>query len=228
MTYFKTIVCLANSYKAPSGRCIVGKEITAEGYGGWIRPVSGRPYAELSSWEYRYDDGTIPKLLDIVDVPLARPVPHNHQTENHLIDDGRRWVKRGEFPWQKLEELCERPPSLWINSGRTSTGNYDCVSRTKAKKLRNSLLLIKRKNFTVKVTPNSYDGKRTVRGAFEYQGVRHNLSLTDPVARSAFWYKGLGDYPLQDVYLCLSLTEVFQADRRCHKLVAAVISDRLM
>jgi hypothetical protein len=49
--YKKTIVCLANSIK-DNGRCIAGREVLANRYGGWIRPVSDRATAELSLAEY--------------------------------------------------------------------------------------------------------------------------------------------------------------------------------
>jgi hypothetical protein len=51
------------------------------------------------------------------------------------------------------------------------------------------------------------------------------LSLTDPVARDRFSAKEEGGYPLNDVYLCVSLTEPYEHDDRCHKLVAAIISN---
>ncbi len=69
MSYIKRIVCLANSYKPPNGRCIAGREVLANGkFGEWIRPVSMRPTAELSSREYKYQSNVTPKLLDIVEI----------------------------------------------------------------------------------------------------------------------------------------------------------------
>jgi len=88
VNYTKTIVCLANSRKPPSGRCIAGKEILESGYGGWIRPVSARPSAEVSEEERRYKDGRDPRVLDIIVVPMIAPAPSLHQTENHIIDGG--------------------------------------------------------------------------------------------------------------------------------------------
>ena len=65
MGYVKRIVCLANSYKPPDGRCIAGVEMLGNGeYGGWIRPVSARATAEVSFPECRYSTGQFPKLLD--------------------------------------------------------------------------------------------------------------------------------------------------------------------
>jgi hypothetical protein len=226
VSYAKTIVCLANSYKPPNGRCIAGREVVGNGYGGWIRPVSDRPTAEVSFSEYRYENGESPKLLDIIDVPLLRAVPQNHQVENHVIDATRRWVKRGELRWDELEQLRDRPASIWTNSDHTNAGHYDCISQAEAATLKNSLLLIKKKNFTVEIGRNYFTGKKTYRGKFDYKGTHHSFSLTDPVARDAFAAKEEGDYPLEDIYLCISLTEPYDKDARCHKLVAAIITER--
>ncbi len=77
MAYVKRIVCLANSYKQPNGRCVAGREILENGgYGGWIRPVGARDTAEVSLEECRCSNGLIPGLLDILDVPLRDGAPH--------------------------------------------------------------------------------------------------------------------------------------------------------
>jgi len=101
------------------------------------------------------------------------------------------------------------------------------MSDVEAETLDSSLFLIKRKDFAVEVGTSTWDGKtkKTCRGKFDYKGTHYNFSLTDPVVRDAFSAKMEGDYPLNDVYLCVSLTEPAPQDGRCHKLVAAVIKD---
>jgi len=225
MSYVKTIVCLANSYKPPRGRCIAGKEVLGNNkYGGWVRPVSARPKEEVSLSECRYHNQAIPKLLDIIDVPLLNAAPHNHQTENHLLDPKSWWVKRREFPWDELEQLRDRPASLWIDYDSTSSGVCDCMSRAEAATVHNSLLLIKEGDFTIDVGSKTWEGvkARTYRGNFKYNATYYSMSITDPAVRNAVEGKAEGQYPLSDVYLCISLTELFE-DGRCHKLVAGVI-----
>jgi hypothetical protein len=87
-------------------------------------------------------------------------------------------------------------------------------------------MLIRPENFTVEVGRNYRTGKKSCRGKFDYNGTHYNLSVTDPIARDAFATKPEGDYPWNDVYICVSLTEPYEHDDRCHKLVAAIISKK--
>ena len=217
MPYVKRIVCLANSYKT-GGTCVAGKEVLTDGYGGWIRPVSARPTAEVWVSESRYENYESPKLLDIIDVPLLNPAPRHHQTENHIIDGMQRWVKVGELPWNALEQLRDQPASLWINSDRTTTGAFNCISPAEAATLHDSLLLIRPVDFKIDVGSNTWEGrtKRTYRGNFGYNGIYYSLSLTDPVSCNAFAAREEGEHPLNEVYICVSLTEAFAKDGRCH------------
>src|SRR5260221_11079744 len=101
MNYRKNIVCLASS-KKPGGRCVAGKEVVEGGYGKWIRPVSGRPTAEISLDERQDEDGRDPEILDIIDIPMIAAVPRVHQTENHMIDAEYYWTKVGTLSWDEL------------------------------------------------------------------------------------------------------------------------------
>ena len=228
MSYTKRIVCFANSLKT-GGRCVAGREITTKSYGAWVRPVSVRPTAELSLAECRYADQSWPALLDILDIQLKKPAPHHHQTENHVIDKSRFWARTGELPWTQLENLVEQPASLWINGEHTYYGVNDAVDQKQALTLSNSLVLIRPESITIRVgKEGATEFPRKTRARFTYGGVEYSLKVTDPVAEQAFQIRGDGEYPLDDVYLCVSLTEPYERDGRCYKIVAGVVSRRLL
>jgi hypothetical protein len=224
MAYTKRIVCLANSYKYPNGRCIAGIETPER---GWIRPISPRETQEIGVNECRYANNTLPQLLDIINIPLSEPAPHFHQAENHVIQGGQQWVKAGTLEFEELEALCDEPATLWVNSQSTALGHNDCMSQEEAAAFTHSLLLLKPEELTVEIGTNPWNGKTTYRGDFRYKGVHYNLSATDPRVRDVYGGSP-GYHPLSDVFLCVSLTEPFEQDGRCHKLIAAVIRHPLL
>jgi hypothetical protein len=68
--------------------------------------------------------------------------------------------------------------------------------------------------------------KKRVRADFRYNGVGYNLIVTDPAAEQEFLLRGEGVYPANNVYMCVSLTEAYDGDGRCHKLVATIIGEQ--
>ena len=98
MAASKRIVCLANSRKL-HGRCVAGIELVDFRRAGWIRPVSAREHQEVSEYERQYQDGSDPRLLDVIDVPLLEHHPKDYQQENWLLDPKYYWEKAGTFNW---------------------------------------------------------------------------------------------------------------------------------
>ena len=77
----KRLVCLANSRKE-GDRCIAGKEVLADGrFGGWICPVSNREDEAVSAGERQYQDGSEPRLLDVIDLPVLTARQKGYQAE---------------------------------------------------------------------------------------------------------------------------------------------------
>ncbi len=91
MPVIKRILCLANSRKL-SGRCVAGREVLEAAPGPWIRPVSTREKEEVSEDERQYEDGSDPRVLDVIDIPLRHQRPHACQTENWVHDPDYYWL----------------------------------------------------------------------------------------------------------------------------------------
>jgi hypothetical protein len=225
MGYTKTIVCLAHSIKT-GGYCVAGKELREKGYGSWVRPVSARASAEVSADECTCEDGKQPQLLDIIEIPLANEAPDRHQTENHVISAGK-WKRTGTISWEDLNALVDKTAPLWIDGQHTYSGVNDCVTAKEAESLKDSLVLVRPDKVTIRVgMEGGIYQKRAVRAYFKHAGVDYALKVTDPVADDAFRAKKDGEFVLEDVFLCVSLTEPYEKDGRSHKLVAGIISNK--
>jgi len=225
MSYLKTIVCLAASDRE-GGLCIAGREVLSNGYGAWIRPVSDRSTRELVWSDYRYPDLSSPKLLDIIDVPLLEPLPTSHQQENHRIDASQRWIKKGQLAFSDLVHLKESPFSLWTNAGSTNAGLNNCISPDVAATHNNSLYLLHPESFFLKIEPDFFTRRRRYIGQFQVGRHTYWLQVTDPTIKQRFKSNNDGEHEItSQVYLCVSLTEQYSKDGRCHKLVASVITE---
>jgi hypothetical protein len=223
MSITKRIVCLANSRKL-QGRCIAGRELNADVAGAWIRPVSNRPEQEVSEWERQYQDGSDPRVLDIIDVPLIEPRPKDYQQENWLLDPKPYWVKVGRLPWENLAGLQDRNGPLWLNECHSYRGFNDRIPLAHATALRSSLKLIHVRNLVLKAfAPGETFGnkKRRVQGRFAFDAADYWLWVTDPIVEREYLAKPDADYPVGEAYLTVSIGEPYQD--YCYKLIATVI-----
>jgi len=141
VSYWKTIICLANSRKL-AGRCVAGKEITGNKVGGWIRLVGATLTGELSEEDRRFQNGQEPQLLDVIKIPMVEARPNGFQTENHLINDGYYWTKERDATWDDLKAALDPVVTpLWDNSSSSYNGLNDRVEEAVAKELDSSLRL---------------------------------------------------------------------------------------
>lgn len=96
---YRQIICLANS-KRPGGYCFAGKDLAT---GEWVRPVSGRNDRSIWSSEQKFANGKLPRLLDVVEVPIGAPFSMTsapYQSENYSLETGE-WARKGKFLGKK-------------------------------------------------------------------------------------------------------------------------------
>lgn len=226
MSSERTIVCLANSRKPPSGRCVAGREFRAGQFGAWVRPVSARPTREVSLEERRYQDGRDPEVLDVITIRFDRPEPEDYQKENHVIDPDSCWTRCGAVSWTNLQQAVEDPCGpLWLNGDSSSNGENDRVAAAEAANLSRSLYLIRPTGLNLIVAAEGgglFPARRRVRARFQVGGHRYCLVVTDPPIESAYLGSSDGDYPIPEALICVSLGEQFHG--RAYKLAAAVIT----
>jgi len=216
----KTIVCLANSYKH-GGRCIAGVSVDD---GAWIRLRGKAPDGALCACEYSLDDGTEPRLHDVIEVELHYALPSDSHPEDWQIAP-TRW------------HLVERPASLArvqkitaaADKGTTILRGYrDRMSEdeVKAKPLQSSLALICPTEIHWWIREDR--GKRKYRALFQRHHVTYDFAVTDPPWLDQLNLLPAGIYPhstfanpTTETWLTISLSEAFHGWH--YKLVAGVI-----
>lgn len=223
MPVVKRIVCLANSRKL-NGRCVAGIELSADKRVGWIRPVSVREHEEVSEYERQYADGSDPRLLDVMDVPLIAPKPKDYQQENWLLDPDLYWQRVAKLRWDDLGELADPVGRLWADGDSTYNGLNDRIAFAQASAIRSSLRLVRVDRMTLSIfKPGEAFGnpKRRVQGRFKHSGADYHLWVTDPIYERAYLAKQDGDYQIGESLLTVSLGEPHNG--YCYKLIAAIM-----
>ena len=220
----KRIVCLANSRKL-GGCCIAGKELLSDGNPGpWIRPISAREHEEVSLPESRCTDGAIPRVLDVIEVPVLEARGRDYQQENWLLDPKRKWKKGPALPFDRLPHWTDNDGDLWVNGNSTFQGLNDQVPVQEAAAFRHSLCLIPVRDLSLRVfVPGAGYGnsQKRVNGHFTYNGKEYRLRMTDNDYEYDYLQKPVGVYPIGKCFLTVSLGEPFNGF--AYKLIAAII-----
>jgi hypothetical protein len=211
-----------------SGRCVAGKALLSNGFGGWIRPVSSRPEKELSTYDRHYD-GTAqpePALLDVIEIDFLGKDPHPYQPENYLIDDKIYWrLSRKATFAEALRAVDPMQPDLWgLSSDSSYHGQYDRVPIVNAPLFNSSLRLIRVDDLRIRVRAegaNFGNMKRNLRGHFTYSGNQYAIMITDPIIETGYLNRSEDTYPVGVALLCVSLGEPYQG--YAYKLIAGVI-----
>ena len=224
------MVCLANS-RLGTVRCVAGKFLTPNGFGSWVRPVSWLDQGGLSNFARQYQGQVEPNLLDVVEFSIVESKPSGHQSENRLVEDGKKFKKVGSVKGSELLKVVDKPLNLWTTGHSSGHGTNDFVPKGKISEATNSLYLLNPISLLVEVSEiiKNYKEKVTVRGKFTFLGAEYNLSITDPVLEDKYVAKGLGEYVIDDVLLTVSLAHTLFVPSKnpqssgYYKVIAGVI-----
>ena len=220
----KRMVCLAYS-RMPNGRCVAGRELRTDGGpGGWVRPVAGGRDEGVTEKVSSYADGSLPRLLDVIDVPVTAPRPEGHQRENWLLDPDRGWARVSRFDANALPRWADEVDSLWPNGFDTSNGLNDKVPAQAAGPLSTSLHLIET-DLEVRVfNPGAAHGdfRRRLQGSFRYNRTEYRMWVTDPDQERKYFAGPNGTYEVGRCLLTVSLSLAAYYGFH-YKLIAAVI-----
>ena len=223
MQDLKRIVCLANSRKL-YGRCIAGREWNDGRAGRWIRPVSNREHQEVSEYERQYEDGSDPRILDVIDIPMVEPRPRSFQSENWLLDPEYYWERVSRLSWFDLPQLADPVARLWLDGHSTYDGLNDKIPLEIADSVKDSLKLVHVDDLQLSVfKPGEAFGntKRRVQARFSHEGSRYSLWVTDPIYERQYLAKLDGTYSVGECFLTVSLGEPFGG--AVYKLIASII-----
>lgn len=224
VSFPKTILCLANSRKI-SGRCVAGRAIVDGHFAEWVRPVSARPASELSEYERQYENGTDPKVLDVIEIYFVGARPHAFQRENLQIDDTVYWEKIRRAEWPEVQAAVNgQDADLWDNASSSTNGLHDRVLEQDANLAEGSLRLIEVRDLVISVAVEGAEwgnGKRKVRARFSHRNVPYWLTITDPGIERQYLLGIDGQYHVGRAILCISLGEPYL--NYAYKLVASVI-----
>lgn len=213
------MLCLANSRKS-GGRCVAGIDLNT---GEWVRPVRDNGGA-LTIRDISYEDGTIPQVLDIIDVPVLARQPLYYQPENWVIDPEIYWEKFGKCPVNLLTDFfnsySEKKPYIFA-------GSSDRLSEYEVKSMsvQHSLILIKVTDVCLEKRWPVVGSYPQLRAKFLHNTIFYDLAVTDVLLEEKFKGRAvdIGEYNYKGNFiLTISLGEPFKGEH--YKLVVSVLS----
>lgn len=222
------IICLANSRKH-SHYCIAG--LRTDGT-GWVRPIGTVPDGSLYTGEIILQDGTLPRVLDIVTVNCSKPQPRPHQPENCSIERTKWQLVARPAPsaiMSVFQAGVAKGPELL--GGLGDRVDYNSFSTQPAK---SSLALVAPENLYWRIKIN-HRGKRQTRACFDLNGAAYDLVVTDPEWENRLDALNEGSHlataaglTVMDIpFFTVSLGEPFDPENSgnpfCFKLIAGVI-----
>jgi hypothetical protein len=143
-----------------------------------------------------------------------------------------RWRLAGRVTARQLLGALDRPAGpLWMNGDSTVDGHNDKVPAAVAEREQYSLVLAQPEQLRITVATEGADRgnpRRRVRGHFSLVGSDYVLAITDPIVEKQILSNPDGFHAeLQNPILCISLSEKFETQNACYKLIAGVMRTSL-
>lgn len=165
------MLCLANSRKE-GDRCVAGLRSD----GTWLRPVSTPQGGALTNTQLMLAEvGRPVEPLDVVAVPVERPVPFSYQPENWLVAAHPwRYLRTVEVAdVRELFELAEYSESALFGTPYGALNSLEIPEDG----IEDSLALLRAEHPTFYLRERWGKSPQT-RARFEYAGVEYDLSVT--------------------------------------------------
>lgn len=218
------IICLANSRKNRR-RCVAG--IRLDG-GGWLRPVSADldSHGGLTEESIRLPDRTTPRLLDVIEIPIASPCPSIYQPENYFISP-EPWMlvaRPGSRTLLKSATIEYGPLLLGNQSDRIAPEAFASSPATSSLALAHP-----DENKVMWHVTTSYRGAWQLRARFALSSNTYDLVVTDSSWESKFHRLASGYYSSgqvgvpDDSSILLTVSMGDPWNEICFKYVAGVL-----
>lgn len=214
---YKDIVLLACSNKHRN-YCVAGIDVHD---GKWVRVISEDENISeaVKEDDMRYEDGTLPQLLDIIRVPIVKHKPNYYQPENYLFDINKYWIKIGQTDTANVQKYATiKPEYLFYNTEKSVESEYIGQLDEKNKY---SLIAVIPDNLMVQV--KQWPEGKKVDMSFNYNGRWYRyLKVTDPEFLEEYLEYPEGNHYLgYNVLLVVSLGENYYNAH--YKLISGVI-----
>jgi len=224
------IVILAISKKL-NGYCVAGKEIRRDGSAGhWVRPITRhREHGVVWLNDMKYPDGSLPRLLDIVEIPMepGRADGPAYQTENRWALQ-QSWTKVGAIEKGQVDRIAkleDTPEHLWV--APVADQRNDRIPLLIAEgQVTSSLLLVRAAGLSAFQEPGFNGRGINLRVSFRYFAGSFRLKWTIQGRlrdESLALLPPFGEAMVSDqpAWVCVSLGEPYRGD--AYRLAAAVI-----
>jgi hypothetical protein len=206
----KEIVLMTKSLK-DRGYCVAGIDLQTK---QWIRLVSS---TDGDAIEKEVLDNDKIQELDTIKVEVIKPTPHKCHTEDWLLDLTAPIIKTGSLSLDQVIKL--RP----LDNNATLYGNTKGeLTADEIKLQKHSLEMVSVSN-VIFDTAMKGDGRNHHHITFNYNGSKHDCSLTDPKVRN----EKLDGFPIPKAYLIVSIPKDPYGENETYKKFVAKIFVRL-